>query len=644
MKKRKVIHSLCLLSLFMVACESDYKVGIASVDIMPTDETVSVALAGYAGPYTGRFSLTWEDKGAYGELISVTSLQDRIYSINKNRELITAESEDAELTKVIAHSVPVGQIAGWDNHLYGISDEGDLYVCDPTTPQPIQWNKLSSTEKTNAFTSFNRHLYIATHKGELLQGELSDTKQINWTCVGNAKDIISMTSDQNRLYAVSADNILYQANKNASGMKWEKIGYNNADTYTIHIKHILHLKNKLYAFASDNHIYRGKHNIEGSLTARAMSIQKGKETAIIVGVDVCGLDGSFTNEIKNEIYQRRGIKKEDILINASHSHYVPVTQSWATWEEPNQHPDTLYLNNIVRKGIIEAIEQSIDNAVVADLFFGKDTTDIGHNRSLTGKQSVYDNSVHVLKSVAPQTNETSILFLTGCHPVFTDPSAGHFVLNANFPGYTKELLDKETNVAGSLFLQGCAGDINPKDPYKISGAKLAEDIKRIVNRGDMCTIKGEISCYIDTVKIPVTPWSEETIRTFKKEAEKTWEDGVSRRNIRWANLMLSHYEKDDMPEDMPIYIQTINIGNWKLIGLSREVTTEYGLSIKELYPEQNVSVVAYTNDVSSYLATNPHIENRDYEGYDSFFWYGQPSHFPLNTLQQVVGKIKENNR
>ena len=56
-----------------------------------------------------------------------------------------------------------------------------------------------------------------------------------------------------------------------------------------------------------------------------------------------------------------------------------------------------------------------------------------------------------------------------------------------------------------------------------------------------------------------------------------------------------------MPAVMPVYIHTINIGNWKLVGLSREAVTQYGIEIRRLWPDQPVSVVGYTNDVSSYF-------------------------------------------
>ena len=99
-----------------------------------------------------------------------------------------------------------------------------------------------------------------------------------------------------------------------------------------------------------------------------------------------------------------------------------------------------------------------------------------------------------------------------------------------------------------------------------------------------------------------------------------------------------------MPHHLPIYVQTLNIGNWKLIGLSHEAVTQYGMEIRKLWPDKHVSIAGYCNDVNSYLPAASHIKAQTYEGYNSFFWYSQPGFFPENILDTVVSTIKYNNR
>ena len=87
------------------------------------------------------------------------------------------------------------------------------------------------------------------------------------------------------------------------------------------------------------------------------------------------------------------------------------------------------------------------------------------------------------------------------------------------------------------------------------------------------------------------------------------------------------------------YFQVIDIGNWRIVALSREPVKEYALRIRELWPEKNVTVLGYSNDVSSYLTDDKHVEAGTYESHDSFFWYGEHASFPKGTLDKIVGKI-----
>jgi hypothetical protein len=644
--KHSLSITICLLSivsclLSIASCRSEFEIGASVVSIEPADETVSLALAGFALPIEGRFTLGWEEQGAMDTPISnFTGAADKFYGITKQNELIAFERGSLGKAQTIQTNLPVKWLASQGDLLYGINAEGDLYVTQPTG-DTFDWKRVASVGEIKAFTSSGKKLYAATHEGDLLEG-IADRATVSWKTVAHVGAVRSLASDGNRLYALGDDSVLYQCELHNPQESRMRIGYKNGETYLIDIDRIACSGGKLYALTYDNKLYTNKHNSEGNMSARAVSFKKGKEIAVVVSVDVCGFDHSFIQDIKDEIYRKRGIPGDAILINASHSHYTPVTQSWITWEKQNQHPDTLYLNNTVRRGIIRSIEEALDNAVESQLFFGRDTTSIGKNRR---NLDVYDNIIDVVQAVSKKDNKKTVLFLTACHPVSADPHVSRFTASANFPGYAKQWIEATPDVETSLFLQGCAGDINPNgQPFRTSGERLAQGVIAVLN-AEMAPVRGTISYSLDTIAIPVTPWSREQIHEFMLQAQEKPADLIARRNVRWAKLMLDQYEQNGTPAtEMPVYVQTLNIGDWKLVGLSREATSEFALAIRNLWPDRHVSVAGYTNDVSSYLATDPYIKAKTYDGYDSFFWYGQPAHFPLQTFDAVVNKIKENNR
>lgn len=455
--------------------------------------------------------------------------------------------------------------------------------------------------------------------------------------------IISAARDKRRVYALTDEKTLWQ--KQLPGNKpWEKIGYKNNMTYTIDPVGIVYMNDGLYAFDAKNHLYKSRHSTTGDLQATAMSIGKKGKTVVIVGVDVCGFDKSFTDLVKEEVYQKRGIDREAILINASHTHFAPVTQSWITWQPPNQKPDSLYLLQVVRPGIIKAIEEALDHAQPARLHLQRGTCDIGKNRTGIKDYDIYDNTVDVITAVSVKDQKKQVLYMAGCHPVFTDPEVNNFTINANFPGYSRKLIMDDPEIEHAIFLQAFAGDINPKDPFRKAGKQLADSVLQIMSRTTAHTIRGDLSFFMDTIALAITPPTLSEIESFKASHLPKQGEMLADRDIRWADVMLEHYRQNRMPDEMPVYYQTLNVGNWKLVALSREVTTEFGMAIRDIWPDQHVSAIAYTNDVPSYLATDPHIRAKNYEGYGSFFWYAQPKPFPLQSFDKVIDKIKHTNR
>ena len=640
MKRRNYYLFYLFVLLQASSCSTNYEVGTAAVSIEPTNETISLALAGYASPWEGRFSLSWDVIGAC-DYIAACQMKEAVLVLNNKYELSVTDKQNFTRNegKPVKMNVPVKDIAFFKDKLYGVTTAGSLATAD-YNDQEITWHVINATVEAVSIAASDDFIFVADNNNRLLKGTSPDNE---WE-TALPKDtfaIVSMTCDKNRLYGLTGNRRLLQKSLSHND-PWITIGYNNDVNFTIDIEHIGYVNGSL--FVTDNNLlaYKNKHSTVGDLKASAMSITKDGKTVVIVGVDVCGFDESFTDMVKEEIHQKRGIAKDAILMNASHSHFTPVTQTWKTWQPPNKKPDSLYLN-IVRSGIISAIEQSLDNRKPAQLYFDRGTTNIGKNRTGIKEYDIYDNTLDVITAVSIRDQKKNILFLAGCHPVYTDPAVDRFTLNANFPGYARMLLEKNPEIEHAIFLQGFAADINPISLFRKSGLELADSVLHIMQRETAEEIKGGISFYMDTVNIPITPMTLQEVETFKAANNNQPGDMMAERNVDWAEVMFDHYRKRQMPDHMSVYCQTLNVGSWKLVALSREATTGYGIAIRELWPDQKVSAIAYSNDVTSYLATDPHILAKNYEGYDSFFWYAQPAPFPLHTFDTILDALKANN-
>lgn len=629
---------------FSAQAQSDYLVGTSNVSIEPDSSMFSLALAGYGSPKEGRFSITWKYISQTSKLKTLTSLNDKLYATNDTGELLVGTRDGKGITWTkIGKADNLTSMSGLSGRLYATTNTNRLLVGKPG-PKGVAWKKIGKARNITGLTSLNGKLYAATGGNELQASTISG-KRVKWKSMGKTSDsLFSLASDSQSIYAINSRDTLWSGQPGRKNISWTEIGRNNAETFNIRIRHITVLNNRLYAVAEDGRLYIAEHSTKNNLSSRALAITHKNQTAVIVGVDIVTFSYSLVKEIKDAIYKKRGIPEAAILINGSHTHFGPVTQQWLTWEDFYHRPDDKYMN-MVKEGIISSIELALDNLTPSDIYFGRGKTNIGYNRrGSSNPAKPYDNVLDVLKIKSENSNQQSILFLTGCHPVAFKKGPEAFTISANFPATARDVIEDKTGAGNAIFMQGCAGDIDPRSrDYVQTGNELAKDVLGVL-QDSITKLQGEISYALDTISIPVKPWSIAKIRQFKNENSAKSGDLVADKNIRWADLMLKNYQENKIPESLPVYVQTINIGNWKLVGLSREAVTEYGSAIRKIWPDKLVSVAGYCNDISSYLPNTWHTKAKVYEGYDSFFWYGQPAVFPLNAFDTIIEKIKILNR
>ncbi|WP_172594615.1 neutral/alkaline non-lysosomal ceramidase N-terminal domain-containing protein [Mariniphaga sediminis] len=584
--------------------------------------------------------MQWIEKGHVPETTALSTMKNRLLIISRNEllGLNLSENSNGIFTDNIGTATDIKFLTGVDNSLYGINASGELLRSGFNKQE--RWEKAGQIgHNVTALTSLDKTLFISNDKGEVRSLKPFEDSA-NWKQLDSLQDIISLAASNEKLYALTSVGILFQLPLSGNNKKWLKIAYKNEETIKENIRNIAILNDQIFGISNDNILYQGEHRSESALTARAMAIKNDNQTVIIVNMDVCGLEDTFVGALKHKIYEKYQIPASAVFINSSHTHFAPVSQNWLTWQEANQRPDSTYLNVIIKGGILHAVKGALHTMEPAQLSFGRGKTDIGYNRSLKDHQELYDSDVDVIQINYNGSHEKGYLFMAACHPVFSVAGTLHYTISANFPGVARKLVEERTNSCNSLFLQGTAGDINPKDDGEyITGEKLANEVIAITRR-PMKNIEGPISFYLDTINFPVTPWSKTEIYDYRVQNINKPRDIEAEKNVKWCDLMLKYYDEGTMPETMPVYVQTINIGNWKLIGFSRETTTGYSLGVKKFWPDKMVSVAGYTNDVSSYLPTGMHIAEKNYEGLGSFFWYGMPSVFPSNVEKIILDKIE----
>jgi hypothetical protein len=649
------VPKLIIMKLILLVCiiltsatvsfgQQNYLAGFAKVSIEPDSSIFSSALAGYGLPRAGRFSLSWKKNDQQQQLIAIAGLEGKLIAVNVKNEVLSGISEGNSVKWTrIGKIEEVSSLASLNGKLYAITKKNGL-IEGSIKGSKISWKTLACPKPLTAVTGFNGNLYATANDHQLMVSSNIDEKT-SWRNLGSIESIISLTADDRQLYAINDRDTLWSFKPGLNSFSRQQLGRNNSFNYNIHVKSLAVVNSRLYAVSNEGELYYGAQTTMNNLSARAVAIKRTGKTIVLVGVDVCGMNYSLSQDIKAAVLKSKGIPASAILINASHTHFAPVTQAWTTWGEFYHVPDSAYLNHIVKKRIIQVIEQAVDAMSVSVIYVGRGDTHIGYNRRENqNPEKPYDTTLDVIKILDVEKETSTVLFSAGCHPVFENENLESFTINANYPAISRARIEGKLDVKQSIFLQGCAGDINPaSESYVETGTELAHDVIKVL-KAPMQKLDGDITFFLDSISIPVKPMSLKEVQEFKVKNTVPPGNVFAEKNVRWADLMLDRYAKGTVKNTLPEYVQTINLGKWKYVGLSREAVTEYGPAIRKIWPDRVVTVSGYCNDVPSYLPIGWHIKTGVYEGNESFFWYGQPGIPPMNVLEIITDKIKSLNR
>ncbi len=242
---------------------------------------------------------------------------------------------------------------------------------------------------------------------------------------------------------------------------------------------------------------RSVGQVNGPLHVRALVLRDDDTTVVIITVDVVAIGeigpigNDYLSKVRAELHSRFGIRPEHVLINASHCH------------------------GVVRRDIdrltVQAVQQALDKMVPVKVGAGTGYEDrIQENRRLRLKDGTEADVRHAyalppdeqIAAVGPIDPEIGILRLDrldgrtlavvynfACHPIKGVADGAN---TSDLSGFSSSFIEAMLgDDAVAMFVQGCAGDINPID-YKnvdvppdadrlgyLLGASTLEALRRI---------------------------------------------------------------------------------------------------------------------------------------------------------------------
>jgi hypothetical protein len=361
------------------------------------------------------------------------------------------------------------------------------------------------------------------------------------------------------------------------------------------------------------------------LRARALALAVGEERAVVVQLDLIGLNADFVADVRAGVERRTKLPPTHLLLHCTHTHSGPASMFMRGCGEATEE----FLSGL-RQRLWTVIPQALDalRPVRTARKFEEEFRGLGHNR--VGQPEI-DTAVRGVW-LEPEGEAPIAVVSHACHPVTLGVNRE---FSADYPG----ALLRELNAYGvqGLYLNGCSGDINPlshacrwgggtAETLRIYGRDLAAVVWRGLegatewhaegghSEGSHSGLPLRAASRLAQLEGQVPPREELSAVLAEHEARLAEDpvDARSRLEVSWAREMIRRHEAGVIGEPMTAEVQAIAVGDVVFVGLSGEVFTALGQTIRAAFPNHLLLLAATSNGLLGYISTRREIELQGY--------------------------------
>ncbi|MCI0738715.1 MAG: neutral/alkaline non-lysosomal ceramidase N-terminal domain-containing protein [Gemmataceae bacterium] len=385
--------------------------------------------------------------------------------------------------------------------------------------------------------------------------------------------------------------------------------------------------------------------VAADLYVKALVLQDsaGRRSAIVTS-DILGFPAAVAEPICERIQKKIGLKREEILLNSSHTHAGPQLgmKSKADAGEALRTVEyTRALQDKVVDVVVQAAERleparlSWDNGVIHFAMNRREFTPSGVILGVNAR-GLADRSVPVLRIDSADGTLRAILFGAAVHG--TTLGQDNLQLCGDFAGFAQMRVEEKFPKVQAMFMLGCAGDANPyprgtMDLAQQHGKTLAEEVSRIVT-GKLRPVKGPLQIAFGHAEVPLEA-------SLSRDELKNIADDKRNSKSFAAKQMLAVLDRGEkLPSHYPCPLAVWQFGNdLTLVGLSGEVVVDYVTMLEKALGPNQLWIAAYCNDVFGYLPSARVLREGGYE--TRGLYVGGAGWFAAEAEQVVVQKLRQ---
>ena len=393
------------------------------------------------------------------------------------------------------------------------------------------------------------------------------------------------------------------------------------------------------------------HDIYAKALIIADDNDNGTNRMVLITTDILGYSRELAEMVAETAAQKYGIKREQIMFNASHTHTGPIIRQnlvGAMQVDAEQATIIHEYAQFLHDRIIWVIGQAMKDLSSAKISIGHGTGNFAVNRREkneagnvvigVNKNGVVDQDVPVLLIETQREKLRGIVFGYACHN--TTLTAQFYQISGDYAGFAQQEIETKHPGTIAMFVMGCGADVNPNPRSTLElaqqhGSSLASMVDQIID-GKMSSIKGDVKVKFERVMLPFgTLPTKEALEAQLKDAN------VYKK--KQADRMLGRLIRDGkLPSEYPYPIQIFHIGDdFTLIGLGGEVVTDYALRLKKELGTKGLWIAGYSNDVMAYIPSARMFAEGGYEVVDSMIYYDQPTSWKPEIEEIIISKTIE---
>jgi len=391
--------------------------------------------------------------------------------------------------------------------------------------------------------------------------------------------------------------------------------------------------------------------VRDDLRAQVAWMQNSEFMHVLIALDQVGITQSWTNALQKILYDTWGLSADQVLVHWTHTHCAPLYREPTPGFEHAEFSQEYF--DVLLDDVVETCRMAKENLEPVTFSFGSGSCDLaisrrliidGVNQFAANPFGAVDHQVPVLAAFRPDGSCKLVLFSYACHPTMTND----LYYSAEYPGVARKIIESRISGVRTMFLQGCGADAvigvhsSEKERYLLEDQwEDMEAAGRSLGWKVLLILAHKMEPVTGEMLMSFTITNNLSFEHYPNRSELEQRAcGTHPGDVRWARYQLQRNQEEPVwPRDVKARFYGLRIGDVYLLGLPGEVTSGYGLRLKERHPRMKLIILGYCHSQIGYIPRRSMYDEGGYE-VDAWRTWGYPSRWDRN-IEQIFESSSE---